>query len=99
MGREAGILNVDPVRIPQIGKDTNETATVIVGLEGSIGGGIGRTTPKLVALITPYKEHHALSSSYSGAAPAWRYRAKPSSIIFSPAYSPRRQAFLMRSIT
>jgi hypothetical protein len=31
MGRWAGFLNVDPVRIPQIGKDINEAATVRVG--------------------------------------------------------------------
>jgi hypothetical protein len=30
-GREAGILDVDPVRIPHGGKDIDEAATVRVG--------------------------------------------------------------------
>jgi hypothetical protein len=65
MGIEAGVLYVDPVIISQGGKDTDEEATVMVG------GCFRRTTPKLLALIPPYKEHPVLSSSYSGAAPAW----------------------------
>jgi hypothetical protein len=88
--RWAGLLYVDPVIISQGGKDTDEEATVMVG------GYFGRTTPKLVALITPYEEHPVLSLSYSGADPAWRYGTKPSSIMFSPNYSPRRRVFPMR---